>query len=122
MFRELARMAVPKLVNNGHNSIFCFLSYVLCPFTVHALKRESKAESRLKTIFNHFGNTHARSFFSFTSTSTKTLEVLCIQHCLQLLLQLPLLLLFVLWNKLVLVVPFQKKPEKGRKTSINHTK
>jgi hypothetical protein len=60
-FRKIARMRVPKLVKNGFNSV------PRVRVTLGRLDSEWKSgtsastKRRIKTIFNHFRNRHARS-------------------------------------------------------------
>lgn len=56
----VARMVVPKLGKNDHNSHFGTIASFLFQFRVNALKRDLNAGSGPKTIFNHFNHTHAR--------------------------------------------------------------
>jgi hypothetical protein len=53
-------MAVPKLAKNGFYSPFRFYTFIGFPFSTQAPMVAPNAENRIKTIFDHFRNTHAR--------------------------------------------------------------
>jgi hypothetical protein len=66
-----ARMAVPKMVKNGNNSLFTIRNRFCYPFGIHALKTDPNSERRINTIFHQFRNTHARLFATYVASADK---------------------------------------------------